>query len=129
LDRSPRRLDSNQLQLLQVLARQISAEIELRRKTSELTRAVQELNQTAIRLRDSEAFYSTLVETLPQNILRKDSHGRFTFANRRFCNFIGKPLAEVLGKTDFDLFPVELASKISCGRCACDGHAGKSGHH
>src|SRR5882762_5381530 len=51
LDRSPRRLDSNQLQLLQVLARQISAEIELRRKTSELTRAVQELNQTAIRLR------------------------------------------------------------------------------
>ena len=111
LDRAPRHLDPNQLQLLQVLARQISAEIELRRKSGELSGAVQELNQTAIRLRDSEAFYSTLVETLPQNILRKDSQGRFTFANRRFCSFIGKPLAEILGQTDFDLFPVELASK------------------
>src|SRR5207237_7187812 len=74
-------------------------------------RTVQELQQTANRLRDSEAFYSTLVETLPQNILRKDGQGRFTFANRRFCNFIGKPLSDILGKTDFDLFPTELASK------------------
>jgi len=48
---------------------------------------------------------------LPQNILRKDGEGRFTFANRRFCNFIGKPLHEVLGRTDFDLFPRELAAK------------------
>jgi PAS domain S-box-containing protein len=63
------------------------------------------------RLRTSEAFYQTLVETLPQNILRKDLQGRFTFANRKFCQSIGKRLEDIIGKTDYDLFPPELAGK------------------
>ena len=62
-------------------------------------------------LRNSEALYHSLVENLPQNILRKDTHGRFTFANQRFCATLGKPLQEILGKTDHDFFPQELADK------------------
>jgi PAS domain S-box-containing protein len=62
-------------------------------------------------LRNSEVLYHSLVESLPQNIFRKDREGRFTFANTRFCNTIGKPLAEILGKTDYDFFPPELAAK------------------
>lgn len=62
-------------------------------------------------LRDSEELYHSLVENLPQNILRKDTHGRFTFANQRFCASLGKPLSEILGKTDYDFFPKELADK------------------
>src|SRR5437762_10231572 len=112
LDRSPRRLDANQAQMLQILARQISSQVELRRRSSELARTVEALNSITGRLRESEAFYSTLVETLPQNILRKDIEGRFTFANRRFCSLLGKPLNEILGKTDFDLFPREMATKF-----------------
>lgn len=63
------------------------------------------------RLRNSETLYHSLVETLPQNILRKDLNERFTFANHRFCATLGKPLEEILGKTDFDFFPAELAAK------------------
>jgi PAS domain S-box-containing protein len=63
------------------------------------------------RLRNTEAFYQALVETLPQNILRKDLQGRFTFANQNFCQSIGKPLEQLIGRTDFDLFPPELAAK------------------
>jgi PAS domain S-box-containing protein len=59
----------------------------------------------------SEAFYHTLVETLPQNIFRKDLRGRFTFGNSRFLGEIGKTREEVLGKTDFDFFPRELAER------------------
>ncbi len=59
----------------------------------------------------SEAFYHSLVENLPQNILRKDLNERFTFANQRFCAMLGKPLEEIIGKTDFDFFPPELAAK------------------
>jgi PAS domain S-box-containing protein len=62
-------------------------------------------------LEKSEAFYHSLVESLPQNILRKDLGGRFTFGNGRFCTEIGKPLEEVVGKTDADFFPPELAAK------------------
>ncbi len=62
-------------------------------------------------LRNSETLYHSLVETLPQNIFRKDLAERFTFANQRFCQTLGRPLEQILGKTDFDFFPAELAEK------------------
>lgn len=62
-------------------------------------------------LRNSEALYHSLVETLPQNIFRKDCEGRFTFANQQCCQTFGRKLEEIVGKTDFDLFPKELAEK------------------
>jgi PAS domain S-box-containing protein len=63
------------------------------------------------RLRLSEVRYQSLVESLPQSIFRKDPEGRFTFANRRFCEALGQPLDGVLGKTDGDFFPPDLAAK------------------
>jgi phosphoserine phosphatase RsbU/P len=62
-------------------------------------------------VRNSEALYHSLVETLPQNIFRKNLNEQFTFANQRFCETLGRPLRDILGKTDFDFFPADLAAK------------------
>jgi sigma-B regulation protein RsbU (phosphoserine phosphatase) len=62
-------------------------------------------------LRNSETLYHSLVETIPQNIFRKDLQERFTFANQQFCKTLGRKLEEIVGKTDFDFFPYELAEK------------------
>jgi PAS domain S-box-containing protein len=62
-------------------------------------------------LRESEAFYHSLVESLPQNIFRKDRAGRITFGNQRYLATLGGSLSELLGKTDLDLFPAHLAKK------------------
>ncbi|HVX60296.1 MAG TPA: PAS domain S-box protein [Pirellulales bacterium] len=62
-------------------------------------------------LRDSEALYHSLVESLPMNVFRKDMQGRFTFANRLFCETLNLPVAEVIGKTDFDFYKFDLAEK------------------
>jgi PAS domain S-box-containing protein len=62
-------------------------------------------------LRDSEALYHSLVECLPVNVFRKDLQGRVTFGNERYCDLLGKSLDELTGKTDFDLFPPDLAEK------------------
>ncbi|MFP6903447.1 MAG: PAS domain S-box protein [Verrucomicrobiia bacterium] len=62
-------------------------------------------------LRASELLYHSLVEIIPQNILRKDSEGRFTFANQRFCKLNDRPFDEIIGKTDHDLFPKDQADK------------------
>jgi sigma-B regulation protein RsbU (phosphoserine phosphatase) len=70
-----------------------------------------ERRQVEENLRHSEALYHSLVETLPQNIFRKDAQGRFTFANQHFCKVLGRNLQEILGKTDFDFFPQALAQK------------------
>ncbi len=64
-------------------------------------------------LRDSEALYASLVENLPVHVLRKDLEGRFVFANRSFCELLDRPLAEILGRTDFDLFPEALARSFA----------------
>jgi sigma-B regulation protein RsbU (phosphoserine phosphatase) len=62
-------------------------------------------------LQDSEALYRSLVESLPLAIYRKDLQGQVTFANQRFCRGRGQPLAQVLGQTDFELYPRDLAEK------------------
>jgi sigma-B regulation protein RsbU (phosphoserine phosphatase) len=67
--------------------------------------------QAADELRNSESLYHSLVETMPQNVFRKSLEGRFTFANRQYCRHYNCKLADILGKTDFDFFPKELAEK------------------
>jgi two-component system, sensor histidine kinase and response regulator len=62
-------------------------------------------------LRDSEAIYHSLVDSLPLNLVRKDQQGRIVFGNRRYCDTRGQSLDQLIGKTDFDLFPRELAEK------------------
>ena len=111
MDRQPRQFADSQMESLRVLSRQVMTQLELRRHLDELAHNIEQRQRTEERLRTSEAFYETLVETLPQNILRKDLQGRFTFANRKSCQSIGRKKEEIIGRTDFDLFPPELAAK------------------
>src|SRR5207247_9603276 len=74
-------------------------------------RHVTERKEAEEALKKSEALYHSLVETLPVHIFRKDTKGRFTFGNNLFCRAMGKTLPEILGKTDADFFPSELAEK------------------
>ena len=62
-------------------------------------------------LQNSESLYHSLVETMPQNVFRKDPLGRFTFANQQYCQHYHCKLEDILGKTDFDFFPKELAEQ------------------
>jgi sigma-B regulation protein RsbU (phosphoserine phosphatase) len=67
--------------------------------------------QAEEKLRDSEALYHSLVETLPQSIYRKDLELRFTFVNQLFCQSLGRGAAEILGRTDADFYPPKQAAK------------------
>lgn len=67
--------------------------------------------RTQAALSDSEALYHSLVDQLPMCMLRKNLDGQFTFANDRFLDWENKSADEVIGWTDFDLFPEDLARK------------------
>ena len=74
-------------------------------------RDITEQKRVEKELQDSHALYESLVQLLPQNIFRKDRDGRVTFGNARYCASLKRTLPELLGKTDFDLFPQETAQK------------------
>lgn len=76
-----------------------------------LSRLITDRHHLEIALRDSEAVYLSLMESLPLSVLRKDAKGRIQYANALACEKIGRPIEELIGKTDFDLFPAELAKK------------------
>ncbi|HXG49174.1 MAG TPA: ATP-binding protein [Methylomirabilota bacterium] len=80
-------------------------------KTAALNNELAERKRAEKSLRDSEALYHSLVDTLPISILRKDLEGRITFGNRGYCELTGRSLEELVGRTDWDLFPRELAEK------------------
>ena len=82
-----------------------------RRLMQEQQEANRELERLAAALTTSEVFLQSLVENLPVEIYRKDIEGRFIFANKRFCDSKGKSLTELIGKTNFDIDPIELAQK------------------
>ena len=110
--------DKTKEQLLQELAemRQRVADMQsrlwlLETAETEQVRAESQRDAALHALRQSEALLHSLIESLPQNVYSKDLEGQFTFANQRYCATEGKSLADILGKTDFDLHPPELAKK------------------
>jgi PAS domain S-box-containing protein len=62
-------------------------------------------------LRESEALFDSLINSLPQNIFCKGHDGRFTFGNKKFCESLGISLDQLIGKTDTDLFSRRRAEK------------------
>ena len=64
-------------------------------------------------LRDSHTLFESLVNHLPQNISRKDLEGRIVYINDSHAKILGSPPGEIIGKTDFDFNPRELAEKYS----------------
>ncbi|WP_166827925.1 PAS domain S-box protein [Thalassoroseus pseudoceratinae] len=74
---------------------------------------VTDRRQAVDALRDNEAEYRSLLESLPINVIRKDRNGKLTFVNGLYCKTMKRPAKELIGKTDFDLFPRELAEKYT----------------
>jgi PAS domain S-box-containing protein len=67
--------------------------------------------------RASETNYRALVDSLTQCIFLKDRDLRFMAANRSFCRSLGCTEADLIGKNDFDFYPVDLAEKYRADDC------------
>ncbi len=113
MDRQPRKLSEEQSTALQILARQVTAQLDLRLKVAELDDANKKFHRADEERSDSQALYSSLVETLPIAIFRKDTAGRYTFANDDFCDLLGKRLPDVIGHTDAELLPEPAAKSFA----------------
>ncbi len=92
-------------------------------------RNISEQKRTELALQRERILLRTLIDHLPCSIYAKDRSGRKTLANPADVRSIGlQSEADVLGKTDLDLFPWEIASRfladdlqvIQAGRAVLD---------
>lgn len=60
-------------------------------------------------LRASELRFSEFMRHLPGLAWIKDLEGRYVYGNRSFCQIVGRPLPELLGKVDQELVAAEYA--------------------
>jgi diguanylate cyclase (GGDEF)-like protein/PAS domain S-box-containing protein len=75
-------------------------------------RDITERKQDEEKLRMSEARLQATLDNSPYMIWQKDPEGRYIACNQAFIKASGKNQPQdVLGKTDFDLWPEELAEK------------------
>jgi len=85
---------------------------QLARTNRELEQQIAERKRFEQTLGDTEAFYRGLLESLPLSVFRKNREGQIVFANRRYCETVGRPVEAILGKTDAEFYPETDATKF-----------------
>jgi PAS domain S-box-containing protein len=77
-----------------------------------VSRDITERKQMEILLATERNLLHTLIDSLPDHIYAKDTEGRFTMCNTGEIRHHGASTpSELIGKTDFDFYPRELAEK------------------
>jgi PAS domain S-box-containing protein len=86
------------LQVIKVLSTQAAISLE----NARLYKSQQETN----------TLLNSLLQTIPDFFFAKDLNGRHIAVNANIADFFGKPIAEIIGKTDAQLLPPEVAEPI-----------------
>ncbi len=73
-------------------------------------RMVTTLGARESEIANSNALLRSILDSTPDLIFFKDSNGVYRGCNNAFAEFIGRPEAEIIGKTDFDLLDAETAA-------------------
>ena len=63
-------------------------------------------------IREQNAILHTILESTTDFIYMKDCQGRYVTINASAAAFIGKPVTEIIGRSDAELFPAEVAREI-----------------
>ena len=108
-DRVPRTLTSEQEEALILLARQLTARLELREQRRHLELLSKERETSATHLRASEELFRTFMNASPFLSYIKDAAGRLLFYNRSYARHFGINEQAWLGRTDEQLWPRGVA--------------------
>lgn len=73
---------------------------------------ITEQKRLALELRLTLSEQEALLATIPAIVFFMDMSLRYMTVSQVFAGFLGRPVADVIGKTDFELFPHELAEEF-----------------
>ena len=90
-------------------SRLVSANLGLEAKIEQRTR---HLHQALGQLRESESRLNSILDSVEAFIFIKDCNFRYRYANRQTCKALDKPLSEIVGHEDSELFPPDMAALL-----------------
>ncbi len=73
---------------------------------------ITEQKRLALALQQTRLEQDALLSTIPAIVFYKDVNLRYIAVNEMFTDFVGRPIMDVLGKTDFELFSPERAENF-----------------
>jgi PAS domain S-box-containing protein len=95
--------------LLALLGVGVGAFLLRERRTLDRMRAENEAQGERLR---AMALLQAVADGSSDAIFAKDTEGRYLLANRETCRVLGRPLAQIVGRTDGDLFPPGQARAV-----------------
>lgn len=84
----------------------------LNKKIEELNREISKQNKAQEALHLNKEMLDGIINNTTAVIYIKDLEGRYTLVNPQFEALFGMSLSEIIGKTDFDIFPTDIARKL-----------------
>lgn len=100
------------LDILDIIATAASAALANATLREQTRRARDMRDKSAADLAFEQTLLRTLVDNIPFRVYAKDRDSRFLFGNNRMARLAGvEAPPQLIGKTDYDFFPAELAAK------------------
>jgi two-component system sensor histidine kinase/response regulator len=112
-DKTRQLLEETQIQAASLAAseRQIVArKEELEAINDQLAEQGRLVEEQAEELGRERSLLRSLIDCIPDIIFVKDMLGVYIVANAAFGHLVGKSTSDIIGKTDFDIFPADLAT-------------------
>lgn len=92
IDTIPRKISPNQIQSLQILAKQVVYQLEVAKKNSELIHTLTELN-------DHRSMYDFLVNQIDEVVFKTNRKGQLQFLNKAWSEITGYAVEDCLGNS------------------------------
>ncbi|MDP2848902.1 MAG: EAL domain-containing protein [Humidesulfovibrio sp.] len=64
-------------------------------------------------LNKSRQLFTMFIDNSPALTFAKDAQGRFLFCNPAFARVLNRPISEIVGKTDWELWPEKVANSLN----------------
>lgn len=106
LDVKPNKLTDEQREALEILAKQVAANMELRKDRNNVV-------SENFLINESNELLNAFIENSPSMVSMKDLDGRYIYVNSNAARSIGKDVSELIGLTVYDLRGKEIGDEIT----------------